>query len=208
MAQAAAAVGHNSGDMSETDRKALFFLNRDDYWKAMAAKKAADARVKLVGKQIKADLGEHGLLQIKAYEQSQTAEGKAELQAKQEAERQAMAWAGVPINTQLDLLTDLAPLDERAFNDGQDAGMRGETLDNPHDPNTDAGRAYEKGWKSGQEAIFAIRKKRADEASTDELIKGERPATDEEDEGEGEFRDPFLSSEEWDAAAPTAQAAE
>jgi hypothetical protein len=170
-AKKAAAAGHNSGDSEDLDRKVLFHINRQNWLKAMAAKKLAHAALKNVSKVIKSDLGEHGLLQIKAYEQAQTPEGKAELQAKQAAERQAMAWAGIPVNTQLDMLVDLAPLDERAYQDGLDAGLRGDTLSNPFNPLSGEGQAFEKGWHDGQGALFAGIKKK-EEAGADELIKG------------------------------------
>lgn len=168
-------IGDNSGELSDQDRKVLFFINRRQYLEALAAKKAADAKMKLIGKAIKADLGEHGMLQIKAYEKAQTAEGKAELQAQQEAERQAMAWAGIPINTQLDIFTDRMPVVERAARDGEEAGLRGDTLSNPFAAESPEGQAYAEAWHRGQSALFAgIRKK--DEAAQpvaegDELIK-------------------------------------
>lgn len=166
------APGHNSGDSADLDRKVLFHINRQNWLKALAAKKAADAALKNVGKVIKSDLGEYGLTQIKAYEKAQTPEGKAELQAKQAAERQAMAWAGIPVNTQLDLLTDLAPLEERAYQDGLDAGLRGDTFANPFNPHSAEGLAFEKGWRDGQSALFAGIRKKEEAAAQDELIKG------------------------------------
>ncbi|HTV69304.1 MAG TPA: hypothetical protein VMF90_12275 [Rhizobiaceae bacterium] len=160
--------GHNENGITEQDRRVLFFINRKDYHEALAAKKAADAKMKLIGKQIKADLGKHGLDQIKDYDKAKTAEGQEELKARVEASMQAMRWAGVPVGTQLDLLDDRAPLDERAYAMGEEAGLRGETLVNPYNESTAEGQAYAKGWHDGQGALFAgIRKKQ--EAA--ELIK-------------------------------------
>lgn len=165
-------AGHNSGDMSEADRKVLFFINRQAYLKAMEAKKLADAAVKNVGKQIKSDLGPNGLLQIKTYEQARTAEGLEEIKAKQEAERQALMFAGVPINTQLDIFEDRAPLDEKAFRDGEEAGLRGDFLQNPYNEASAEGQAFAKGWHEGQSALFAGIKKK--EVEAEELIKAQR----------------------------------
>lgn len=183
----AAQPGHNSGDLNDNDRRNLFFVDRRFFLKAMEAKKAADAEVKRVGKMIKADLGEHGLLQIKAYEKAQTAEGKAELQGKQEAERQAMAWAGVPINTQLDIFTDRMPVIERAARDGEEAGLRGDTLDNPFATESPEGQAFAEAWHRGQGVLFAGIKKKEEEAvapppTSEDLIKGDDPFRDEEAE--------------------------
>lgn len=176
-------AGHNSGDMSEKDRKVLFFINRNAWLEAVAAKKVADAKVKNVGKVIKADLGEYGLDQIKAYEKAQTAEGLAELKARRDADLQAMRFAGVPVNTQLDIFTDRAPLDERAYSDGEEAGLRGDTLANPFNEASHEGQEYARGWHDGQGALFAGIKKKEAEASTDELIQGhdsEDPFEDQE----------------------------
>jgi hypothetical protein len=121
-------IGDNSNDLAEKGRKVLFFMARKDYLEALAGQKAATSKMKLVGKAIKADLGKYGLDQIKAYEQAQTPEGLAELKARRDADLQAMRFAGVPVNTQLDIFTDRAPLTERAYADGEEAGLRGDTL--------------------------------------------------------------------------------
>lgn len=168
------AAGHNSGDMAEKDRKVLFFIGRKNYLEALAAKKTADAKLKLVGKGIKADLGEYGLDQIKAYEKAQTPDGQAAIKAEMEATRQALRFAGVPINTQLDLLEDLAPLAERAYSAGEEAGLKGETLANPYNEGSFEGQEFARGWHDGQGALFAgIRKKEEEGADAEnELIKG------------------------------------
>lgn len=173
MAKAAkAVVGHNGGDTSEQDRKVLFFMNRNEHVRLVAAKKAADVALKNHGKQIKVDLGENGMAQIKEYERARTPEGKAKIQAEIEAKREAWRWAGLPVNTQADLFGGLAPLDEEAFEAGEESGLCGETYNNPHDINTLAGEKFEEGWKSGQAKLFAGIKKKEAEASTDEVIKG------------------------------------
>jgi hypothetical protein len=174
--------GHNSGDMSEADRKVLFFINRQAYLKAMEAKKLADAAVKNVGKQIKSDLGPNGLIQIKEYERARTPEGEAAIKAEMEAKRQSWRWAGMPVDTQADMFTDLAPLDERAFEEGETAGLEGETYANPYDENSHHGKQFEAGWKAGQAKLFeGIKKKEVDaKAEANELIKGESPFADDE----------------------------
>lgn len=174
-------AGHNS-DIAEKDRKVLFFINRRDYLEALAAKKAADAKMKLVGKQIKADLGKHGLDQIKDYDKAQTPEGQQEIKERVEASMQAMRWAGMPVGTQLDLLADRAPLVERAYRDGEEAGMRGDTLANPYNEASEEGQEYALGWHDGQGALFAGIKKK-EEAAADEIIKAA------DDEGADHFEE-------------------
>lgn len=177
-------AGHNSGEMSDGDKRVLFFINRNEYVRLLAVKKAADAALKNHGRQIKSDLGEHGLRQIKLYEQIRTPEGEAKAKAAMEADIQAARWSGLPINTQLDIFDDLAPLDERAYRDGEEAGLCGDFLQNPYNEASAEGQAYAKGWHTGQGALFeGIKKKEAD---ADELIKAQREDDgrdlDEEDE--------------------------
>lgn len=171
-------IGHNSGEMAEKDRKVLFFINRNQYVRLLAAKKAADAALKNHGKQIKADLGDNGLAQIKLYEMARTPEGEAKIKAEMVAMREAMSWAGMPVNTQADLFADLAPLDERAFKDGEESGLRSDTLENPYDANSQHGREFKRGWEAGQEKLGAGIKKKEAEASTDEHIPGHDDSDD------------------------------
>lgn len=182
-----AEAGHNSG-IAEKDQRVLFFINRNEYVRLLEAKKAADAAVRNHGKQIKADLGEHGLRQIKLYEQMRTPEGEAKAKAAMEADRQAARWAGLPIDTQVDMFTDLAPLDERAFEDGEEAGLRGDTYANPYDENSQHGREFERGWKAGQAKLFeGIKQKQADAA--DELMKGHDVDDDAGHDSDNPFED-------------------
>jgi hypothetical protein len=186
-AKPAATIGDNSNDLAEKDRKVLFFINRKDYLEALAGQKAATSKMKLVGKAIKADLGKYGQDQIKAYEQAQTPEGLAELKARRDADLQAMRFAGVPVNTQLDIFTDRAPLTERAYADGEEAGMRGDTLNNPFNEASPEGQQFAQGWHDGQGALFAgIKQKQDDATAKDEIIKSgdgdDDPFGDDEDE--------------------------
>lgn len=160
-----------AGDNSDKEHTDLMFYHVRKYNAALAVKKAADAAMKNCGKSIKADLGEFGLDEIKDYLIAQTAEGQQRLQARHEATLRALRLAGMPVGTQLDLLDNPAPLDERAYRDGKEAGMRGDSLANPYNESSDPGRAFAKGWHEGQEAIFAIEKIKETEASGEELIK-------------------------------------
>jgi ribosome modulation factor len=163
-----AGVGHNQPNAQETE--VLFFVNRRSYLAALEAQKLANKAMKDVGKTIKADLGVNGLTMIKAYEKAQSPEGKAEIQARQEAERQAMGFAGIPINTQLDLLEDRMPLVERAFRDGREAGLRGDTLASPYNEGSAEGQEWIRGWHEGQGDLFKGIKAKEEKAA--ELIEG------------------------------------
>lgn len=163
--------GHNSG--IDPEREKLFYLHLRRYRKTLAAKKEADAAMRNCGKAVRADLGEFGLDELKDYETAQTPEGQEKLKLKSEGILRALHLAGMPIGTQIDLFSDLAPLDERAARAGREAGMRGDTLSNPYNEGSAEGRAFAEAWHAGQQAIFAIEKLKEAEAGGDELIKGE-----------------------------------
>jgi hypothetical protein len=185
----APSIGDNSAK-EEQNRKALFHINRRAYKEALAVKKAADAKLKNVAKTVKSDLGEFGLQQIKDYDLAQTPEGQAALKAEIDARAQAMRFAGMAVNSQVDMFTDLAPLAERAFAMGEEAGMRGDSLQNPYNEGSVEGQQFAAGWHAGQEAIFAITKKR-EEAAADEIIKGSADGDDpfpDADNDDGEQR--------------------
>ncbi|MBA8822295.1 hypothetical protein BRY73_02940 [Ochrobactrum sp. P6BS-III] len=164
-------IGHNS--ISEQDRRNLFFVQRHRYLKALAAKKAADAELKNVGKSVKADLGPNGLDQIKLYEKAKTDEGLQAIKEKLEADRQALAYADIPINTQIDLFDNAGANDEKAYKLGLTAGLEGETLLNPYNEATQDGQDYARGWHEGQGILFAGIKQKEQPEPESELIKGE-----------------------------------
>lgn len=176
--------GHNSGEMPAKDREILFFINRRIYNEKLAAKKRADADLKNAAKGVKVDLGETGVDEIKAYEKAQTPEGLAKIQAARAAEDRVLGYLGVPVGTQFDLLSDRTPLKERAFRDGREAGLRGDTLSNPYNDASEEGQSYAEGWHEGQGDLFAGIKKKDDAARAleAELIKG----NDDQDELEDE----------------------
>lgn len=125
--------------------------------------------------------GGEALLKLMLAYEDRTPEGEAKIKAEQQAMREAWAWAGMPINTQADMFADLAPIDERAFGEGEEAGLRGDTLANPYDLNSQPGRLYEAGWKSGQAKLAEGFKQKLEAASTDELVKGSEPGADNDD---------------------------
>ena len=173
-------IGHNS--ISEQDRRNLFFVDRHLYLKAMAAKKAADAAVKNVGKLIKADLGPNGLDQIKLYEKAKTDEGLQAIKDEIEAKRQALAYADIPVNTQIDLFDMTATNDEKAYKAGLTAGLEGETLINPYNEATQDGQDWARGWHEGQGILLAGIKQKEKTEPKSELIK-------QPDHGEPDFPD-------------------
>lgn len=167
-------VGHNG--LTDKQHDVLFFYHYRERAIALAAKKAADARLKVVDKVIKAELGPEGGAELKAYDQAQTAEGLAKINAEIAAKTRGARLAGAPIGHQFDLLqTDRTPLDERAFAQGRTAALKGESLVNPYNEATLEGGEFASGWREGQDDMLAEMQKRMEakaEAEKAELIEG------------------------------------
>ena len=162
-------IGHNS--ISDEDRRNLFFVHRHHYLKALAVKKAADSALKNVGKSVKADLGPNGLDQIKLYEKAKTDEGLQSIKDEIESQRQALAYADIPVNTQIDLFDMTASYEEKAYKAGLTAGLEGETMINPYNETTQDGQDWGRGWHEGQSILFEGIKKKEQPETEGGLIK-------------------------------------
>lgn len=150
-------MGHNSGAMdglTEDQQRALGFLHKGKYEKALADKKAAAAAFLNCTKIAKAD--GVSVDDIKLLIRLDTPEGEASLRAELNRQLEVARWAGSEIGTQFSLLDepDRSPLEDRAFEEGKRAGMKGESLNSPYEGA--AGAAYAEGWHIGQEALFSI----------------------------------------------------
>lgn len=85
---------------------------------------------------------------------------------------------------QLDLFetaTTLAPIDEKAFDDGLRAGRLGEAADNPHDLTTDAGQQWIKGHYQGSEERQLVLAMQAEEESETEVLDADDVEGDQAD---------------------------
>jgi len=146
-----------SNEMSDDQRAKLTFQLRDKYLVALDAKKRADNALKLLGKEIKADLGKGGLQDIKDMIRLSEPEGEEALREEMERRVRVMRWLAIPIGAQADLFPkdDRRPITERAFAEGKKSGLAGETFRNPYHQTNDGHKAYEKGWQEGQSVILA-----------------------------------------------------
>lgn len=148
-------------NMTDEQEQKLFADNLKKYERLLAAKKAADKALQDHGKIIKSDHGEHGLLMIKTTIALRKPESESAEKEKIEAVAKAMRWSGLPIGSQGSLFEpdDGLTVEQRAFEAGKRAGIRGESMSAPVEYGTgDAYQEWAKGWHAGQESIFAIRK--------------------------------------------------
>lgn len=143
------------GDLDDDQVYSLTEQHRQKYERLLKAKKDADASLRNHCKIIKADLGKDGLSDIKDLIAISTPEGEARVKADMERQARVLRWMNIPIGTQGGLfeVNDPAPLSERAFNEGKRQGLAGETNSNPHHVTTEAHRAHNDGYGTGQEML-------------------------------------------------------
>lgn len=86
--------------------------------------------------------------------------------------------------SQLDLFetaTTLAPIDEKAFEDGLRAGRLGEAADNPHDLSTPAGQQWLSGHHKGSDERRLVLAMQAEEESETEVVDPDDVGDDQAD---------------------------
>lgn len=146
--------GHNS-DLTDEQRQGLTYQYLTEWKQVLEVKKAADAGLKNKAKQIKADLGAHGLADIKLIIQLQTPEGEALLKAEIERKLRVARWEGAVAGTQFSFLEeDRTPSDDRAFAEGKRASLKGDPRKPPHDPSVPQYQAWLNGYAEGQAVIM------------------------------------------------------
>lgn len=130
-----ATIGDNSNgakpELTDAERQALHFQHVKTYQKALGAKKDADAKFKNACKVIKAEGG--SVRAVKLTIDLQTPEGEAAFRARMAEEAEIAGWNGLGV--QIDLFADeRQPAEDRAFEEGRRAGMKGEPKKPPYDP--------------------------------------------------------------------------
>jgi ribosome modulation factor len=155
-------IGHNSGELTDDQRQALFFQHKRHYENALADKKTTDADFKNVCKRAKAELGPSAVAEIKDAILLDTEEGEAQIKADIERKLRVARWMAVPLGQQADLFgqPDRSDAKERAFAEGKRAGYEGKVCKAPFDPSVPQHDAWIEGWQVGQKELFNIQKKR------------------------------------------------
>ncbi|RFC66474.1 hypothetical protein DYI37_03260 [Fulvimarina endophytica] len=167
--------GHNSEGLTNDQAMCLALMHRRDYRRAMDAKKTADAAVRNCGKLIKADLGKHGLDQIKVMMAMESEDGAEKVQAEIKAKTQAVKWSK-SADAQLGLFPEKDKNGEtKAYNAGKLSGMDDEPLHNPYGAATSDHEDFARGWHAGKAVMDDLLAQRAEAAAEeeagDELVK-------------------------------------
>ena len=190
-------VGHNSGELTPAEGRALMFHHFRLIEAQKVVVKAAQDDLKKLRKTAKAD----GLVMADLDFMARCADLEDPTIAPAELKRRAeiASWFALPVNFQPDMFTDRMPLDDRAYEEGIAAGLQGKDPVAPYDQASGTGQKWLQGWHEGQrqmrDDLLAAMEKR--NAAKDELIKG--PEGDD---------NPFGEDDEFDAADPAKVAAE
>lgn len=142
--------GHNSTPLSDAERQALHFRHVKEYERELAAKKKADADLKNTAKRIKAE-GD-SVAAVKLTIELHTPEGEAAFRARMAEQAEVAAWNGVGM--QVDMFADeRQPAEDRAFEEGRRAGMKGESNKPPYDPSVPQHTRWLEGYSDGNAVL-------------------------------------------------------
>lgn len=147
--------GKEEPKLSARERKALLIQHVGDYKKVLERKKKADADLKNACKLIKAEGGKRQVARVKAYIQLESPEGEASIREEFADIVEIAKWVGSPIGTQfkMDLdEPDRTPAVDRAYTEGETAGMAGEVAKPPYDPTVPQHGEWLSGWHAGNAA--------------------------------------------------------
>ena len=180
--QAVNDIGHNSGDLTEAERKALFFhhlrkrmAHNAELDEKKAAKKA-DGKLAQADGQVLGDL-DYAIKTI-------SADDKKTVTDRFVAEGEILGWLGLSSGFQSDLFRDRAPAIERIEKQGEIAGLAALERASGYEAGSEEDVTWLRGYDDGQRQMGAALQTAMEKAnalkakSTDELIKG----ADEEDD--------------------------
>lgn len=175
-ADAAAGEGHNSGELTAAESRALMFHHFNLIEAQKLKVKAEQDALKKLRKAAKAD----GLVMADLDFMARCADLEDPTIAPDELRRRAeiASWFALPVNFQPDMFTDRMPLEDRAYEEGVAAGLQGKNPEAPYDAASTAGQRWLQGWHEGQRQMredleAAMSKRNAEKpANGDELISG------------------------------------
>jgi ribosome modulation factor len=140
--------GHNSRDLTENERKSLFFHHlrkrsaHNTIIAAANAEKKADAKLAQHDEIVIGDL-DYAIKAIGADE-------KVTVTDRYFAQGEVLSWLNLVPGFQPDLLRDRAPAIERIEGEGELAGLAGKDAKSPYDLGSNEDLAWLRGWSNGQ----------------------------------------------------------
>lgn len=170
-----AAPGHNSGELTPAESRALMFHHFRLIEDQKAIVKAEQDALKKLRKTAKAD----GLVMADLDYMARCAALEDPSIVPEELKRRAeiASWFALPVNFQPDMFTDRMPLDDRAYEEGIASGLQGKDPSAPYDAASSPGQRWLEGWHEGQrqmrDDLLAAMTKRNAASTTDEIIHGD-----------------------------------
>jgi ribosome modulation factor len=149
-------------ELTDEQKQKLFFVHQKGYKAALEVKQKADADFKNKCKTIKADGIAVSEIKLSLMEPEKF---EARVREDVESYSRVARWLGSPIGTQLQLLDepDRTPGDDRAYEDGKRAGMRGEDCKAPFAQHLPQANRWREGWHAGQAVVTDRFKETKDE---------------------------------------------
>jgi len=176
-------------ELTDEQLRTIFFQERTKVQAALKRKTDADTNYKNVCKSAKGMGVDLGLIKLSLKEpdvlEAHARERAIKLQT-------VCRWMNLPLGTQLSLLDE--PVrehsDDKAYKDGELAGLEGKDESPPYAPNLPQANAWRKGYRAGQEKL-ASRFKLADEVqeAPDAQPRGEANGTATGDAGHNDVTD-------------------
>lgn len=175
-----APMGHNSGDLSPEHQQALFLHHRSKISKLKTELASASSALRNAYKVAKAEGYEKKDFDYADFLEKHKPE---ESIAERERQRQVAAWMAHPIGTQANMFEDTRSLYERALEEGQLVGAKGDPATPPsnYSPGTDGYNGWMEGWHKGNAGLFAIKKPTTDGGLLRTAPEGGEPGPDDFD---------------------------
>ncbi len=143
-------TGHNSGELTIEEERALFFDHFNKILRQAGIAKAAREQLGRLRKAAKADGIDRKEMDLAL--RCNELEDDSILIDEFKDMAQVMKWMGLPVNFQAEMFDDLAPLDERAYEAGAVASAKGQPGRSPHAPGSEPDQAWLKGFNDDRQA--------------------------------------------------------
>ena len=164
-----------NSDLTDDEQRALFLQYVGEIDRTQKRKKELvnplDAAIKLARKKAKADGFTQAMLDAALRQRNMEPE---QVQAEIQMSMKVARWTGKAPGYQPDMFDDLVdrtPVNDRAYEQGKEAGMAGDDFKCPdrYAPGSDTGQAWMRGWKDGQQVLAsAFLKRKPADVSHDE----------------------------------------
>lgn len=151
---AEAAAGHNKPELTDEEKRALLFQHMKHFKGTLEGLKQARTAHQNVCKRAKAECGADAVTDIKDAIAFEAPNGQQLFAAEVERKQRVARWMGLPVGAQVAFnFTDRTPVDDRAHDQGKQAGMEGLNCAPP--ASCHAPEKWTAGWHEGQAVLMS-----------------------------------------------------